>query len=120
MPDADNNFVEHRKFLRLNAQMAGYPTCKMPLESDKTIELQLTDISPGGFGTALPEYLGKHFHKGREFSCCQISIAGMNEVSVRVVDILRLRTKTGETSLRACFEFTTGINWMDTALASCE
>lgn len=120
MPEIDNNHVDHRKFLRLNAQIVGEPTCRIPLESDKTVELHLTDISPGGFGATIHEYLGKHFHKAREFSHCQINITGLQDISARVADIWRIKTKTGETSLRVGFEFTSTINWMDTGLDSCE
>jgi len=92
----------------------------IPLESDKTVELHLTDISPGGFGATIPEYLGKHFHKEREFLHCQINLTGMQNISARVADIWRLKAKTGETSLRVGFEFTSTINWVDTGLNSCE
>lgn len=120
MPEADNHLVEHRKFLRLNAHVVGEPTCRVPLEADKTIELQLTDISPGGFGATIPEYLGKHFHKEREFSHCQINLTGLQDVSARVADIWRLKAKTGEVSLRVGFEFTSPIDWQATGLDSCE
>lgn len=120
MAEINNNHVEHRKFLRLNAQVVGEPTCKILLEPDKTVELNLTDISPGGFGATIHEYLGKHFQKEREFPHCQINITGLQDVSARVADIWRLRAKTGETSLRVGFEFTSPINWVDTGLDACE
>lgn len=120
MSEASNDHIEHRKYLRLNAQVIGEPTCRILLEPDKTVELNLTDISPGGFGATIHEYLGKHFHKAREFSHCQISIAGLQDVSARVADIWRLKAKTGESSLRIGFEFTSAINWLDTGLESCQ
>jgi hypothetical protein len=118
LQEANNNFSERRKFLRLNAQVVGQPTCHIPVESGKVAVLALTDICPGGFGATIPEYLGKHFLKASEFCHCQIDIQGLEDVSVRIVDVWRLRSKAGEVSTRAGFEFTSEIDWLRTGLQS--
>lgn len=114
MTDDPAGFVEQRKFLRLNAHEVGQPTCVLPLESGREIELQLTDISPGGFGATIPEYLARHFHKGCEFLHCRVSLHGAEDVSVRVVDFWMLHGKGGEATMRAGFEFTSPIDWDST------
>jgi len=71
LPETNNDFVEHRKFLRLNASDVGRLTCTIHVSPEKTIELESTDISPGGFGATIPDYHVKSFHKGCEFAHCQ-------------------------------------------------
>lgn len=107
---------DRRKHLRLNAKDVGQPTCCITLEPGRTIVLGLTDISPGGFGATIPDYLVRHFHKAREFSHCQINIPGLEDVAVRVVDLWHLRSHHGETTTRAGFAFTSTIDWTHTLL----
>ena len=116
MTDDTGDFVEQRKFLRLNSHEVGHPTCMVPLESGREIELQLTDISAGGFGATIPEYLARHFHKGCEFPHCRVSLEGAQDVSVRVTHFWMLHGKSGEASMRAGFEFTSPVDWVDSGL----
>lgn len=119
MPETNNNFVEHRKFLRLNARDIGRLTCTIHLGPEKTIELQSTDISPGGFGAIIPDVYMKSFHKGCEFAHCQINLPGMTDVSVRLVELWLQKKKDGESRMLAGFEFTSALDWLSTGLESC-
>jgi len=119
LPETNSDIAEHRKFFRLSADSVGRLTCTIPLSPDKTIELESTDICPGGFGAIVPAYCQKDIHKGCEFAHCQINLPGMGDVSVRVAELMLLKTKDGESSLRAGFEFTSHPDWSLTGLESC-
>lgn|GEM_PF-7013555 len=119
MPKTNNDFVEHRKFLRLNASDVGRLTCTIQVSPKKTIELESTDISPGGFGAIIPNHHANSFHKGCEFAHCQINLPGMTDISVRLVELWLLKKKDGESSMLAGFEFTSALDWLSTGLESC-
>ena len=118
-PEANNNFVEQRKFLRLNASDIGRLSCAIHVDPEKTIELEPIDISPGGFGATIPDYLVNSFHKGCEFAHCQINLQGMTDISIRLAELWLLKKKDGESSMRAGFEFTSPVDWLSTGLESC-
>jgi len=119
LPETDNDFVEQRKFLRLNASDIGRLTCTIHLSPGKTIQLASTDISPGGFGAIIPNPHLKSFHKGSEFAHCQINLPGMTDISVRLVELWQQKKEGGNSSMLAGFEFTSPLDWLSTGLESC-
>lgn len=119
MAESNDNFVEHRRFVRLNANDIGRLTCTIPISKEQTIDIDSTDISPGGFGAIIPDAHLGHFYKGCEFSNCRINLPGMAGLTVRLVELWLLKKGDGESSTLAGFEFTSPLDWLSTGLESC-
>lgn len=119
LSENNNNFSENRKFLRINASDIGRLVCTIHISPEKNINLESTDISPGGFGAIIPSYHVANFHKGSAFSHCQINLPGMTHVSIRLVDMWPLNKNESDLTMLAGFEFTSDLDWLSTGLESC-
>lgn len=104
--------LQRREFFRVATPKINPLHCKLPAKHAgggvEVLDLPLFDISGGGLSLIGSAHLAEKFSLGELFHDCRLGIPGENVLSVnlRVREILKLETSSGEQQMRLGCEFT--------------
>lgn len=103
--------LQRREFFRLEPPVSKPIHCKLAVEDamglQKTFELQLSDISGGGFCLISPTTLAEYFPRNAMFQQCRLEIPGdgVIQVNIRVRKTVEMSDRNGQHNLRIGCEF---------------